>query len=142
MPWLYSQKHRASVRLRRVSRKLPPKLVAKKKAHRKRVVLPPFLFQFSKQPMQKHHVLCGLRRAKKLSPNQLQVMRAQIAMRAKRARIAVAVVAEDAAVVAVAQHPRAVKRIPKRVQVKMQEKRAGKVALIAAVVAVALQVKV
>ena len=142
MPWLYSQKHRASVRLRRVSRKLPPKLVAKKKAHRKRVALLPFLFQFSKQPMQNHHVLRGLRRAKKLSPNQLQVMKAQIATRAKRARIAVAVVAEDAVAVVVAQLVRAVKRIPKRVQVKMQEKRAGKVALIAAVVAVALQVKV
>jgi hypothetical protein len=116
--------------------------VAKKKAHRKRVVLPPFLFQFSKQPMQKHLVLRGLRRAKKLSPNQLQVMRAQIAMRAKRARTAVAVVGEDAVAVVVAQLVRAVMRIRKRVQVKMAQKRVAKVSLIAAAVAVARQVKV
>ena len=142
MPWIYSKKNRASVRLSRVSRKLTPKSVAMKKSHRKRVALLPFLFQFSKQPMQNHHVLRGLRRAKRLSPNQLQVMKAQIATRAKRARIAVAVVAEDAAVVAVALQPRAVKRVPKRVQVKMQEKRVAKVSLIAAVAVVALQVKV
>jgi hypothetical protein len=113
-----------------------------KKSHRKRVVLLPFLFQFSKQPMQKHHVLRGLRRAKKLSPNQMQVTRARIATRAKRARIVVAVVAEDAVVAAEALQPRAVKRIPKRVQVKMQEKRVAKESLIVAVAVVALQVKV
>jgi hypothetical protein len=92
--------------------------------------------------MQRHLVLRGLRRAKKFSPNQLQVMRAQIAMRAKRARTAVAVVGEDAVAVVVAQLVRAVMRIRKRVQVKMAQKRVAKVSLIAAAVAVARQVKV